>query len=92
MNPRSVVAQRIDDDIETYLARRGRVFRVFHGHDSGCTSYGVEVDGVRWFVKHSATRAGLASLRGAQRVSALVQHPALPRLWQALPRDAPSPR
>jgi serine/threonine-protein kinase len=80
---------QIDVDLALYLDQVGHVFCVFDGHDSACVSYGVLVEGRRWFVKHSEAPRGLASLRRAIYVNGLVQHPALPRLYQAFrtPRD-----
>ncbi len=41
----------IDIDVDDYLAGQGTVFRTFGGYDSGCTGYGIEADGRRWFFK-----------------------------------------
>lgn len=73
----------VDRDIETYLRTQGEIFRAFREQDSDCISYGVLVDGRRWFVKHSQTPRGMASLERAQHVYRAVQHPALPRLHNA---------
>ena len=45
--------QRVDVDPATFLSERGEVFAVFdeRTQDSGNVSYGVEVDGRRYFVK-----------------------------------------
>lgn len=74
---------RVDTDIEGYLAEVGRVFRAFLGHDSECISWGVEAGGRRWFVKWSGHAGGIASLRRAAAVNAAVRHEALPRLHNA---------
>ncbi len=63
-------------DLETWLADVGTVFAEIRGHDSGCTSYGVEVTGDRWFVK-VAYGADRAQLDGALRVHAALRHPAV---------------
>ena len=56
----------------------GRVFAVFDAQDSGCVSYGVrQPDGDRIFVKCATTDAAERSLRRAERVHELVQHPAV---------------
>ncbi|GAA2154918.1 serine/threonine protein kinase [Nocardioides koreensis] len=62
--------------LEPWLASVGTVFAEIRGHDSGCTSYGVQVDGVRWFVK-AAYGADRAQLAGARRVHAVLSHPAV---------------
>lgn len=62
--------------LEPWLASGGTVFAEIRGHDSGCTSYGVEVDGARWFVK-AAYGADRAQLEGACRVHAVLRHPAV---------------
>jgi serine/threonine-protein kinase len=70
----------IDEGIEAYLQRWGRIFKAFRRQDSGCVSFGVWLDGRRWFVKHSAQSKGVASLRRARRLHMTVEHPALARL------------
>ncbi len=70
----------IDLDLSAYLAQIGRVFRVYDTYDSGCSAYGVQVEGRRWFVKHADDPRGMTSLRRAIDVNRRVQHPALPRL------------
>lgn len=62
--------------LEPWLASVGTVFAEIRGHDSGCTSYGVEVDGARWFVK-AAYGADRAQLDGARHVHAVLNHPAV---------------
>jgi hypothetical protein len=74
---------RIEEGIEAYLGRVGTVFRTFPGHDSDCMSYGIEVGGERWFVKHSGAARGIASLRRAERLHTVARHAALPRLHNA---------
>ena len=71
---------KVDVDIETYLAEAGEVFRAFRDQDSGCVSYGVLAGGRRRFVKHSDDPRGMASLRRAQVLHSRIQHRALPRL------------
>jgi serine/threonine-protein kinase len=44
---------------------------------------GAPSGGRRWFVKHSSAPRAIASLRRVQAVHARVQHPALPRLYNA---------
>jgi serine/threonine-protein kinase len=74
----------VDDDVEAHLERVGRVFRRFLNHDSHCTSWGVEIGGRRWFVKHSDHPRGLESLRRAVRLHTRAAHPALARLRNTL--------
>jgi serine/threonine-protein kinase len=75
--------------IEVYLTQIGQVFRAFREQDSGNLAYGVLVadgapsDGQRWFVKHSSEPRAIASLRRAQALNRQVQHPALPRFYNA---------
>ena len=70
----------IDTPVEAYLREVGEVFRVFGHQDSGTTSYGVLVDGRRWFVKPSDDPSIAESLRRALHLNTRVRHPALPRL------------
>ena len=70
----------IDTPVEAYLREVGEVFRVFGHQDSGTTSYGVLVDGRRWFVKPSDDPSIVESLRRALHLNTRVRHPALPRL------------
>lgn len=60
-----------------YLRSIGRVFRVFDQQDSGCISYGVEIEAERWFVKSPTTVVAAAALRRAIALHAAVQHPAI---------------
>lgn len=69
--------KRIPSDLEAYLAQVGQVFVVHRGHDSGNTSYGVLVDGTRWFVKSTDNPDALVHLESAIRFHAAVQHPAI---------------
>jgi serine/threonine-protein kinase len=73
----------VNEEIERYLARRGRIFKAFRRQDSGCVSYGVAADGRRWFVKHSNQARGIAGLRRARHLHQQVDHPALARLVNA---------
>ncbi|MFG1951707.1 serine/threonine protein kinase [Micromonospora sp. NPDC048830] len=54
-------------------------FVVFGDQDSGCLSYGVQVDGRRWFVKRPRTPAAAASLARALGLHAAVRHAAIVR-------------
>lgn len=71
---------RIKEDVPAYLNRIGNVFRVFDKQDSGCISYGVVVDGRRWFVKTSTNAAAAGYLRDALRVYSSINHKFLPNL------------
>ena len=75
----------------SFLRQIGDVFAEFDAttQDSGNVSYGVAVDGERFFVKTAGSpcqaaflchEERVAWLRNAQRVNAAVSHPALPRL------------
>jgi serine/threonine-protein kinase len=55
----------------------GVVFATFGQQDSGCTSFGVEVEGRRLFVKVAHEEAGVASLRRAVALHHDVRHPAI---------------
>lgn len=82
------------EEPESYLARVGEIFARFDRQDSGNLSYGVEVDGVRYFVKtagrpDNATsflghEARVALLHNAVRLARRYSHPALPRLHQVV--------
>jgi hypothetical protein len=55
----------------------GAAFTVFSAQGSGCLSYGVEVDGRRWFVKRPTTPATARSLTRAVAVHEAVRHDAV---------------
>lgn len=74
------MVNRIDEEVPAYLNWIGDVFRVFDKQDSGCISYGVLVNEVRWFVKTSTTPAALGYLQDAIRVYATINHKYLPKL------------
>ncbi|CAN5404480.1 hypothetical protein BH09ACT12_BH09ACT12_30200 [soil metagenome] len=63
-------------DLEPWLDERGDVFAAIRGHDSGCTSYGVEIEGRRWFVK-TAPHHQRWQLDGALMVHRRVRHDAI---------------
>jgi serine/threonine-protein kinase len=69
----------IDVPVEQYLRESGEVFQAFRHQDSGTTSYGVLVEGERWFVKPSDHPSIVESLRRALHLNTTVRHPALPR-------------
>jgi serine/threonine-protein kinase len=85
-----IARSRVDRAPELHLASVGDVFARFDRQDSGNVSYGVEVDGARYFVKTAgrpdddasllthAERAAL--LHNAARLGRRYRHPALPRL------------
>ncbi len=52
-------------------------FREFEQQDSGCRSYGVEVDGRRLFVKESVEERAVPALRRAVALHRAVPHPAI---------------
>lgn len=76
-------ARGVEGGLEAWLGSIGRVFRAFRAQDSGCVSFGVEVRGRRWFVKHASEPEAIAGLRRALAVNSAVRHPALPRLHHA---------
>lgn len=57
---------------------------VFDHQDSGCLSYGVTVDGRRWFIKTAMTDRATVSLENAIRFHSLIQHSAIVRLVRVL--------
>lgn len=87
--------QHIQDTPAVYLARIGEIFAVFDARtqDSGNISYGVRVDGERFFVKTAGSPSASAFLPHADRVGLLQNavrlaqcytHPALPRLLHVI--------
>ena len=85
--------EQIDQPAGAYLGAIGGVFAVFdeRTQDSGNISYGVRIDGDRYFVKTAGNPDDpqpflrhperVALLRNAIRVSRSVDHSALPRLY-----------
>lgn len=63
-------------DLSSWLDAVGETFATIEFHDSGCTSYGVRIDGENWFVK-AAFDEQRDQLHGAIRVHATLQHPAI---------------
>lgn len=63
-------------ELEPWLSEIGHVFLEIRGHDSGCTSYGVAIDGVSWFVK-VAYGDDRAQLEAARAVHGRLLHPAV---------------
>ena len=59
------------------LSRFGKVFAVFDDQDSECLSYGVAVEGARWFVKLAPDRRTARFLRSAAEFHAAVKHPVI---------------
>jgi len=74
----------LDEPVDAYLRRLGRVFRVFDRQDSGCVSYGVELAGERWFVKAPTTAVAAVPLGRAIAFHAAVRHPAIIPLRNAI--------
>jgi serine/threonine-protein kinase len=87
---------RIDDDAGQYLHSVGNVFAEFGEltQDSGNISYGVEVNGERYFVKTAGRPdesrgvlshpARVEGLRNCVRLRAMCNHHILPRLHQVI--------
>ena len=77
----SLIAQLSDiaasGDPRARLAALGEVFAAFEDQDSECRSYGVAIDGARWFVKFAPDAARAALLRSAARFHAAVRHPVI---------------
>src|SRR5690554_4606360 len=79
-----------------YLDSVGSVFAEFGARtqDSGNVSYGVEVDGERYFIKTAGDPADrrprlthperVSLLRNAARLARSCSHPALPRLFRVI--------
>lgn len=87
--PSLLATRRIAVHIEDHLTSIGEVFATIRGHDSGCTSYGVDDGGGRWFVK-VAYDADVEQLRSAERFHAAVTHAAIVPLRGAF--DVPGGR
>jgi serine/threonine-protein kinase len=87
-------AERVDQAPGRYLASAGGIFTRFDRQDSGNVSYGVEVDGARFFVKTAGHpddhrppldhRQRVALLGNAIRLARAYRHPALPRLHRVV--------
>jgi serine/threonine-protein kinase len=67
----------VEDQLEDYLGSVGDVFIALRGHDSGNTSFGVDVGGERFFVKHTGDPRALVHLHSAVRFHGAVRHPAI---------------
>lgn len=65
-----------------FVHRAGQGFALFDEQDSGCISYGLAVDGRRFFVKTANTPAAVESLRSAVRLHRAVRHHAITPLLQ----------
>lgn len=72
-------------DVPHMLSQHGPVFRSFLAQDSDSHSYGVEVGGQRFFVKHAVAPDGVASLERAVAFHAAVRHPAIVPLSTTFP-------
>ena len=88
--------QRVESEPATFLSQRGEIFAVFdeRTQDSGNVSYGVEVDGRRYFVKTAGRpddntsyldHTGRVSLlRNAVKLAESSDHRTLPNLHQVV--------
>ena len=65
------------NDPKQHLQRLGDVFDAFEDQDSGCMSYGVAIQGDRWFVKTAYTAQTVPMLRRAADFHLNVQHDAI---------------
>ena len=75
--------EQTNTELESYLTRIGKISYRFPAHDSGCQSFGVTVDGQRWFVKYSGVPQAITWLKQAVHFHSVIQHEALPRLHNA---------
>jgi len=67
----------VDGSVEEFLESLGEVFVAHRGHDSGNTSYGVQIGADAWFVKHAEGDEPIGHLESAIVFHAAVQHPAI---------------
>lgn len=84
----------IDALPENYLSKIGHLFAVFNTQDSGNVSYGVQVNGVRYFVKTAGDSANtqpylshpqrVTLLRNAVHLAQNTDHPPLCRLYHVI--------
>ncbi len=92
------LADHIETDPAAYLARVGTVFATFDTQDSGNVSYGVRIDGHRYFVKTAGRvddpaprldhAARVALLRNAVVIARSSSHHALPILHHVIESPA----
>lgn len=66
-----------DQPLERFLGSVGRVFQRFATQDSGCVSFGVEIDADRWFVKGAVSLEGQDSLVRAKAFHGAVSDDAI---------------
>lgn len=83
--------QCVELDPTSFLSQKGEIFAVFDEQDSGNVSYGVEIDGRRYFVKTAGRPDDSSNLDHSGRVSLLCNavrlaessdHRTLPQLHQ----------
>lgn len=67
----------VEGDVGDFIANQGSVFRSFVNQDSGCRSYGLEVRGQCWFIKHAIDADAVPSLERAVVFHRAVTHPAI---------------
>ena len=72
--------KKINTDIKTFLPKNGEVFKIFDQQDSGCMSYGVKMNGQRWFIKEFAEQRTVDSFYRAITLHRELDHPALGHL------------
>ncbi|MBO7747400.1 serine/threonine protein kinase [Paenibacillus sp. MWE-103] len=78
-------AQRVEQDIASFLEETGEVFRIFDRQDSGNVSYGVRAAGRNRFVKYAVQPENVGYLKNAAAFHAKVSHPCVPRLLNHFP-------
>lgn len=74
---------RTEAGIEEFLTQTGVVFKRFDKQDSGCISYGLAVEGEKWFVKHAGRPDAIHWMKNAVRVHSDIRHRCLPRMRNA---------
>lgn len=80
-------SSHVEGDVEDWLAREGDVFAAFRLQDSGCTAWGIAIDGQRWFVKASREERAIASLERAIAFHRAVSHPTIIALVESISTD-----
>ena len=94
MNHPLLSINAIDDSPDSYLLSIGHLYARFNTQDSGNISYGVEVNGIRYFVKTAGDPANpqpylshlqrVVLLRNAVHLAQNTDHPALCRLYHVI--------
>ncbi len=72
--------KELNTNLSDYLNEIGSVFKIFNLQDSGCISYGVDINGIKYFVKYSNQQRGIESLKRAINICSKIHHQAFPKL------------